>query len=35
MAMSIGALGVAAFAWVVVSTLRNATSAWAQLFHVC
>ena len=28
MAMSIGALGVAAFAWVVVSTLRNAMSAW-------
>lgn len=28
MAMSIGVLGVAAFAWVVVSTLRNATSTW-------
>ncbi len=29
MAMSMGALGVAAFGWVVVSTLRNATSAWS------
>jgi len=28
MAMSVGALGVAAFGWVLVSTLRNATSAW-------
>jgi O-antigen ligase len=28
MAMSIGVLGVAAFAWVAVSTLRNATAAW-------
>ncbi|HEX4841475.1 MAG TPA: O-antigen ligase family protein [bacterium] len=28
MAMSIGALGVVAFGWVLVSTLRNATSAW-------
>lgn len=28
MAMSIGVLGVAAFVWVVVSTLRNATSGW-------
>lgn len=28
MAMSIGVLGVAAFAWVVVCTLRNATPTW-------
>jgi len=35
MAMSMGALGVAAFGWVLVSTLRNAMSAWGRSSPPC